>query len=90
MYHLNRHTVECLLLVFLFVGPTTALADSVFMIEDPPVDFDVIDAEPFDGFGDNGPFDTFNIVLLGTLGEARDRLTPSTSCFSGPSARPGR
>jgi hypothetical protein len=84
MYHLNRHTVGCLLLVFLFVGPTVALADSVFMIEDPPVDFDVIDAKPFDGFGDNGPYPTFNIVLLGTLGEARETAEFDISPFTIP------
>jgi hypothetical protein len=37
----------------------------IFTIENPPVDFEVVDAEPFDGFGDNGPYSTFNDALLG-------------------------
>jgi hypothetical protein len=43
----------------------------VFTIADPPVDFEVVDADPFDGFGDNGPYSTFNDALLGTEGECR-------------------
>jgi hypothetical protein len=59
------------LLVALLLGPAVSLADTVFTIADPPVDFEVIDADPFDGIGDNGPYSTFNDVLLGTEGEAR-------------------
>lgn len=55
-----------------------------FTIENPPVDFEVIDAEPFDGFGDNGPYSTFNDALLGTLGEARSMAEFDISSFSVP------
>ena len=61
-----------------------ALADSVFTIEDPPVDFEVIDAEPFDGVGDNGPYSTFNDAVLGTEGEARSVAEFDISSFSIP------
>lgn len=60
----------CLSTVLVF-GGGSGLADSVFTIADPPVDCEVIDYEPFDGLGDEGPFSTFNDVALGTLGEAR-------------------
>lgn len=65
-------------------GGSAALADTVFMIEDPPVDFEVIDAEPFDGIGDNGPYSTFNDVLLGTECEARSMAEFDISPFSVP------
>jgi hypothetical protein len=75
-----------LIIVILLVsfGGAAALADSVFTIEDPPVDFEVIDAEPFDGIGDNGPYSTFNDVLLGTEGEARSMAEFDISPFSVP------
>ena len=63
---------------------TVALADSVFTIEDPPVDFEVVDAEPFDGIGDNGPYSTFNDALLGTEGECRSMAEFDISTFSVP------
>ena len=49
MDHVMRQTIGCVLLALLCVGRTVAVADSVFIVEDPPVDFDVIDAEPFAG-----------------------------------------
>ena len=48
-----------------------------FTIENPPVDFEVIDAEPFDGFGDNGPYSTFNDALLGTARPGSATCAPS-------------
>ena len=48
-----RGWIGSLLLVFIF-GGRAALADSLFTIEDPPWDFEVIDTDPFDGIGDNG------------------------------------
>jgi hypothetical protein len=79
---LNK-TIVGLLLVVLLGGPT-ALADSVFTIEDPPVDCEVIDADPFDGYGDNGPYSTFNDALLGTVGECRSMAEFDISGFSVP------
>ncbi len=73
------------LIGFLSLVPgSTALADSVFVIEDPPVDFEVIDAEPFDGAGDNGPYATFNDALFGTIGEARSTAEFDLSPFGVP------
>jgi hypothetical protein len=83
MNHLVRHTIECLCFVALSAGPA-ALADSTFVIEDPPVDFEVIDAEPFDGIGDNGPYYTFNDAALGTEGEARSMAEFDVSAFTIP------
>ena len=83
MDHVIRHTIACLSVAFLF-GGAAALADSVFTIEDPPVDFEVIDADPFDGIGDNGPYSTFNDVLLGTEGECRSMAEFDISPFSVP------
>ena len=54
-------------------------------IEDPLVDFEVVDAEPFDGYGDNGPYSTFNDALLGTLGECRSMAEFDVSQFNIPS-----
>jgi hypothetical protein len=59
-------------------------ATTTFTIENPPVDFEVIDADPFDGFGDNGPYSTFNDALLGTLGECRSMAEFDISPFSIP------
>jgi len=83
MKHQSRRTIGSLLLVSVFCG-TAALADSIFTIENPPVDFEVIDAEPFDGIGDNGPYSTFNDALLGTEGEARSMAEFDISPFSLP------
>ena len=66
------------------VGATPALADSVFIIADPPMDFEVVDADPFDGVGDNGPYSTFNDALLGTEGECRSMAEFDVSPFSVP------
>jgi len=63
---------------------TSADAGTEFTIEDPPVDCEVIDADPFDGIGDNGPYSTFNDVLLGTLGECRSMAEFDISPFSVP------
>jgi hypothetical protein len=68
--------IACLL-VALLLGPAVSRADSLFVIADPPVDFEVIDADDgsgeffFDGIGDFGPFPTFNDAVLGSFGEAR-------------------
>jgi hypothetical protein len=75
--------IGSLLLVSIFCG-TVALADSIFTIEDPPMDFEVVDAEPFDGIGDNGPYSTFNDALLGTEGEVRSMAEFDISAFSVP------
>jgi hypothetical protein len=82
MSHTARWTGLLPLLLAVFAA--TAPAQTVFTIEDPPVDCEVIDAEPFDGIGDNGPYDTFNDVLLGTLGEARSMAEFDISPFSVP------
>jgi len=63
----------------IYVSTTT-----IFTIENPPVDFEVVDADPFDGFGDNGPYSTFNDALLGTLGECRSMAEFDISPFSVP------
>jgi hypothetical protein len=73
------------LLPLLFVAwVATAPAQTVFTIENPPVDCEVVDAEPFDGIGDNGPYSTFNDALLGTLGECRSMAEFDISSFSVP------
>jgi hypothetical protein len=72
-------------LLFAFAAwAAIAPAQSLFTIEDPPVDFEVVDADPFDGIGDNGPYATFNDVLLGTLGECRSMAEFDLSTFSLP------
>jgi hypothetical protein len=83
MKHVTRCITGCLLFVSLLAGPPV-LGDSVFTIENPPVDFQVVDAEPFDGVGDNGPFSTFCDVLLGTLGEIRSMAEFDVSSFTVP------
>ncbi len=60
-------------------------ATTIITIENPPVDFEVVDADPFDGFGDSGPYSTFNDALLGTLGECRSMAEFDISPFSIPS-----
>jgi hypothetical protein len=76
-------SIGSLLLASIVCG-SPVLADTLFTIEDPPVDFEVIDAEPFDGIGDNGPYATFNDALLGTVGEARSMAEFDISPFSVP------
>lgn len=83
MKHLMRRTISLFSLAFVF-GSTPGLAQSTFIIADPPVDFEVIDAEPFDGIGDNGPYPTFNDGVLGTEGEARSMAEFDISTFSVP------
>jgi hypothetical protein len=78
-----RRLSACLFLVFLF-GVSATLAESMFTIENPPVDFEVVDADPFDGVGDNGPYSTFNDALLGTLGECRSMAEYDISPFTVP------
>ncbi len=78
---MRKMMIVVLLLAF---GGAAALADSIFTIEDPAVDFEVIDADPFDGNGDNGPYSTFNDVLLGTECEARSMAEFDISPFSVP------
>ena len=81
-----KHTARWIgLLLLLFAAwAATAPAQTVFTIEDPPVDCEVVDAEPFDGIGDNGPYYTFNDALLGTLGECRSMAEFDISPFSVP------
>ena len=74
-----------LIIIILLVsfGGGTALA-TVFTIEDPPVDFEVVDADPFDGIGDSGPYANFNDVLLGTDCECRSMAEFNISLFNVP------
>jgi hypothetical protein len=82
---MKRSTPPILFMLLAVAGWTMpALAQTVFTIEDPPVDFEVIDAEPFDGQGDNGPYSTFNDVVLGTIGAARSMAEFDISPFSLP------
>ncbi|UCD76024.1 MAG: hypothetical protein JSV91_03700 [Phycisphaerales bacterium] len=89
MKRLLRYAAGCLLLTA-FPGCPAAEADSVFTIEDPPVDFEVIDADDgsgqyyFDGIGDFGPFATFNDAVLGSFGEARSMAEFDISPFTVP------
>jgi hypothetical protein len=62
----------------------TGTETTIFTIENPEIDCEVIDAEPFDGHGDNGPYAIFNDVLLGTLGECRSIVEFDISPFSVP------
>ena len=64
---------------FIYIDNST-----IFTIENPPVDFEVVDADPFDGIGDNGPYSTFNDALLGTLGECRSMAEFDISPFTIP------
>jgi hypothetical protein len=75
--------IACVFVVGAFAS-TAVLADSVFTIENPPVDCEVVDADPFDGYGDNGPYSTFNDELLGTLGECRSMAEFDISGFAVP------
>ncbi len=83
MDYVMRKTVACSLLASLW-GSTPALADSTFMIENPPLDFGVIDNNPFDGVGDTGPFPSFDTVGFGTTGEKREIAEFDISGFSVP------
>lgn len=81
--------VRFVLLAGVLTGPA-AVADSVYTIANPPVDFQVIDADDgsgeyfFDGIGDFGPFSTFGDVALGTTGEARSIIEFDLSGFAVP------
>jgi len=83
MRRITHIAVGCLLLASLSAGPA-ALADSVFTIEDPPVDFQVVDTDPFDGIGNFGPYSTYSDVLLGTIGEIRSMAEFDISPFTVP------
>jgi len=73
----------CLIIALLIVS-SSAMADSTFVIANPEVDFEIIDMAPFDGFGDTGPFSTYNTVLLGSLGDDREMAEFDISAFSIP------
>jgi hypothetical protein len=83
------YAMACLFIAFP-IGSASVLADSIFTIEDPPVDFEVIDADDgsgeyfFDGIGDFGPFYTFNDAVLGSFGEARSMAEFDISPFVVP------
>ena len=89
MNRVFRCSLGSLLVVFA-CGGTASLASSVFTIADPPVDFEVIDADDgsgeyfFDGIGDFGPFSTFNNAVLGSFGEARSSAEFDLLPFSVP------
>jgi len=88
MKYLIGSAIGCVLLMAFAAGPA-ALADSVFTIENPDVDFEVIDADDgsgeyfFDGIGDFD-FSTFNDAVLGSFGEARSMAEFDISGFSVP------
>ena len=67
-----------------FKQTTVEETKTTFTIVGPEIDCEVIDAEPFDGYGDNGPYALFNDVLLGTLGECRSIVEFDISPFSVP------
>lgn len=88
-----RRAVSCAvawLLVAYPFGGAPVLANSLFTIQDPLVDFEVIDADDgsgdyfFDGIGDFGPFSTFNNAVLGSFGEARSSAEFDLLPFSVP------
>ena len=83
MSHVISRRSAGLFLVLQFAVAGT-FAESTFTIENPPVDFEVVDAEPFDGVGNNGPYSTFNDALLGTLGECRSMAEFDISSFTVP------
>jgi hypothetical protein len=83
MRHVTCSTIMFLLLSGLAWGPP-AMGDSIYTIEDPDVDFEVIDYDPWDGLGDIGPFFTFNDALIGTVGEARSMAEFDLSGFAVP------
>jgi hypothetical protein len=70
--------------LFLCIGGGVAFGDSEFMIENPALDFEVVDAYPFDGFGDFGPFDGGHVMLLGLHGESRTIVEFDISSFAVP------
>jgi hypothetical protein len=89
MKYLIRYAIGFLSLAVLVSSPA-AMADSLFIIEDPDVDFEVIDADDgsgdyfFDGIGDFGPYSTFNDAVLGSFGEARSMAEFDISGFTVP------
>jgi len=70
--------------VLILVSAVPAWANSQFVIENPPLDYEVIDAYPYDGFGDFGPFDGASSVLFGYTGEARECIEFDISPFHVP------
>ena len=70
--------------VLCLLGGAVAWADSQFIIDNPPLDYEVIDTEPFDGFGDFGPFPDSASVLLGYTGEAREVVEFDIAPFQVP------
>jgi hypothetical protein len=75
--------VACLSVAFL-LGSAPAWADSVFTVENPPADCQVIDMDPYDGIGDTGPFSTFADVLVGSEGQIRSMAEFDISGFTVP------
>lgn len=85
MRHLRKSATHRLVVAFaLLVGQAGAVADDVFVIENPDVDFEVLDFGPFDGIGDAGPFPTYISVLLGTDGDDREMAEFDISGFIVP------
>ncbi len=83
MRHVALRGVVCMLVAYGLAGAPT-WAGSIYTISDPPVDFQVIDMNPFDGIGDTGPFSTFADALLGTEGEIRSMAEFDISGLSVP------
>ncbi len=79
-----------LLLLPGLLGGTVVVADAVFTISDPAIDFEVIDADDgsgeffFDGIGDFGPFPTYSGAVLGSFGAGRSMAEFDISGFSIP------
>lgn len=79
-----------LLLLIGLVWCPVATADSLFMIENPEVDFQVLDVDDgsgeffYDGTGDYGPYATFGDVALGSFGAARSMAEFDISGFTIP------
>ncbi len=66
------------------IAASGAVAQSEFILKDPPVDFEVLDFQPFDGIGDSGPWSAFNTVGLGTTGDDREIVEFDLSSVSVP------
>src|SRR4051794_40625519 len=56
----------------LLLTSAAARAQTEFVLKDPKTDFEVLDFQPFDGVGDNGPYSTFNTIGLGLYGDDRE------------------
>ncbi|MGD8454285.1 MAG: hypothetical protein PVJ57_20935 [Phycisphaerae bacterium] len=59
-----------MLLLGLVVSPA-ALADTTYVLQPPDLEFVVLDVDPFDGIGNRGPFDGYQIAAWGSIGEKR-------------------